>query len=211
MDRARLPGATNHPLCHEHPGRTRVPVGGHDGCPVGSLLRQRAPVQGSAGIAAARDDLRRWRRGPAGRPAHGLSQSPRPALLGAQDQERAEQGQKGRSPGRQERPPCHHQRQHPPPGALGRPSLRRQLAEHLFQGRRFPLPGKDGSLEYVRTPAAIWGAEAVIFDEISRCRPDIQNKLFPIVHERRAQGMLLEGLRHRWAWPAPRKLVQPGC
>ena len=75
----------------------------------------------------------------------------------------------------------------------------------------FPLPGKDGSLEYVRTPAAIWGAEAVIFDEISRCRPDIQNKLFPIVHERRAQGMLLEGLRHRWAWPAPRKLVQPGC
>jgi len=63
----------------------------------------------------------------------------------------------------------------------------------------FPLPGKDGSLEYVRTPAAIWGAEAVIFDEISRCRPDIQNKLFPIVHERRAQGMLLEGLRYRWA------------
>ena len=32
----------------------------------------------------------------------------------------------------------------------------------------FPLPGKDGSLEYVRTPAAIWGAGAVIFDEISR-------------------------------------------
>jgi MoxR-like ATPase len=63
----------------------------------------------------------------------------------------------------------------------------------------FPLPGKDGSLEYVRTPAAIWGAGAVIFDEISRCRPDIQNKLFPIVHERRAQGMLLEGLRYRWA------------
>ncbi len=63
----------------------------------------------------------------------------------------------------------------------------------------FPLPGKGGSLEYVQTPASIWGAGAVIFDEISRCRPDIQNKLFPIVHERRAQGILLEDLRHRWA------------
>ena len=63
----------------------------------------------------------------------------------------------------------------------------------------FPLPGKDGSLQYIRTPAAIWGAGAVIFDEISRCRPDIQNKLFPIIHERRVQGMLLEDLRFRWA------------
>jgi MoxR-like ATPase len=63
----------------------------------------------------------------------------------------------------------------------------------------FPLPGPGGTLEYVRTPAAIWGAGAVIFDEISRCRPDIQNKLFPIIHERRAQGLLIEGLRYRWA------------
>ncbi len=62
----------------------------------------------------------------------------------------------------------------------------------------FPLPGKDGSLEYVRTPAAIWGAEAVLFDEISRCRPDIQNKIFPVVHERRVQGIALTGLRYRW-------------
>ena len=63
----------------------------------------------------------------------------------------------------------------------------------------FPLPGKDGRLEYVKTPAAIWGAGAVIFDEISRCRPDIQNKLFPIIHERKVQGLPLEGLRYRWA------------
>jgi MoxR-like ATPase len=63
----------------------------------------------------------------------------------------------------------------------------------------FPLPGKDGALEYVRTPAAIWGAGAVIFDEISRCRPDIQNKMFPIIHERRVQGIALDGLKHRWA------------
>jgi MoxR-like ATPase len=63
----------------------------------------------------------------------------------------------------------------------------------------FPLPNKNGSLEYVKTPASIWGAEAVIFDEISRCRPDIQNKLFPIIHERRSQGILLDGLRYRRA------------
>ena len=63
----------------------------------------------------------------------------------------------------------------------------------------FPLPGKNGELEYVKTPAAIWGAGAVIFDEISRCRPDIQNKLFPIIHERKVQGLSLEGLRYRWA------------
>lgn len=63
----------------------------------------------------------------------------------------------------------------------------------------FPLPGKEGRLEYVRTPAAVWGAGAVIFDEISRCRPEIQNKLFPIVHERRVQGIALDGLRYRWA------------
>ena len=63
----------------------------------------------------------------------------------------------------------------------------------------FPMPNKNGTLEYMKTPASIWGAEAVIFDEISRCRPDIQNKLFPIIHERRAQGILLDGLRYRWA------------
>ena len=63
----------------------------------------------------------------------------------------------------------------------------------------FPLPGKDGTLQYVRTPASIWGAGAVIFDEISRCRPDIQNKLFPIIHERKVQGISLDELRYRWA------------
>ena len=63
----------------------------------------------------------------------------------------------------------------------------------------FPLPGKDGRLDYIKTPAVIWGAGAVIFDEISRCRPDIQNKLFPIIHERKVQGLALDGLRYRWA------------
>ena len=63
----------------------------------------------------------------------------------------------------------------------------------------FPVPGPDRTLEYIKTPASIWGAGAVIFDEISRCRPDVQNKLFPIIHERRVQGLLLDDLRYRWA------------
>lgn len=39
----------------------------------------------------------------------------------------------------------------------------------------------------------------LIFNEISRCRPDIQNKLFPIIHEGRVPVILLKGLRYRWA------------
>ena len=63
----------------------------------------------------------------------------------------------------------------------------------------YPLPGADGALEYVRTPASIWDARAVFFDEISRCRIDLQNKLFPIIHERRVQGILLDRLVYRWS------------
>ena len=68
----------------------------------------------------------------------------------------------------------------------------------------FPLPGKDGRLEYMTTPAAVWGAGAVIFDEISRCRPDIQNKLFPIIHERRVHTIQALCLRPWLADPTPR-------
>ncbi len=63
----------------------------------------------------------------------------------------------------------------------------------------FPLPREDGQLQYVETPASIWGAGAVIFDEINRCRPDMANRLFPIIHEKRAQGIRLTDLRYRWA------------
>lgn len=63
----------------------------------------------------------------------------------------------------------------------------------------YPLPDKDGKLQFVQTPASIWGAEAVFLDEISRCRIDLQNKLFPIINERRIQGIELPKLRYRWA------------
>jgi MoxR-like ATPase len=63
----------------------------------------------------------------------------------------------------------------------------------------YPLPNGRGQLEYVQTPSSIWQAQAVFVDEISRCRPDMQNKLFPIIHERRVQGITLERLVYRWS------------
>ncbi len=74
-----------------------------------------------------------------------------------------------------------------------------------------PLPDESGdSLAFISTPGAIWDAGFVFFDEISRCRADLQNKMFPIIHERRVVGMALEKLRHRWAAmnpPAPEELT----
>jgi MoxR-like ATPase len=65
-------------------------------------------------------------------------------------------------------------------------------------GIPLPEPGTD-RLQFVSTPGAIWDAEFVFFDEISRCRPDLQNKMFPIVHERKVAGIALQKLLHRWA------------
>ncbi|GDX83190.1 hypothetical protein LBMAG42_50010 [Deltaproteobacteria bacterium] len=62
----------------------------------------------------------------------------------------------------------------------------------------FPVP--DGErVKYLRTPVDAWDAEAVFLDEINRCRPDMQNRLFPLIHERKLQGHPLPRLRHRWA------------
>lgn len=62
----------------------------------------------------------------------------------------------------------------------------------------FPVP-EDGRVVYLQTPATVWEAESVLVDEVSRCRPEVQNKLFPLVHERVIQGLPLPRLRHRWA------------
>ena len=63
-----------------------------------------------------------------------------------------------------------------------------------------PLPDDtQTSLRYITTPTAIWDAEVVFVDELNRTRPDLQNKLFPIIHEKRVQGVELERLRYRWA------------
>jgi len=64
----------------------------------------------------------------------------------------------------------------------------------------YPVPNADrDGLTYLRTPGDLWEAESVFLDEISRCRPETQNKLFSIVHEKRVQGLSLERLRYRWA------------
>jgi MoxR-like ATPase len=63
----------------------------------------------------------------------------------------------------------------------------------------YPLPDEAGALRFVETPASIWPAEAVFLDEISRCRIDMQNRLFSLIHERRVQGIPVPKLRFRWA------------
>jgi MoxR-like ATPase len=67
----------------------------------------------------------------------------------------------------------------------------------------FPIPDERGGVRYAAPPGAIWGAEAAFFDEIGRCRPESANKLFPLIHERRIQGIALDRLRHRWAATNP--------
>ena len=64
----------------------------------------------------------------------------------------------------------------------------------------FPYPdNENASVRFLETPATVWGAESVLIDEISRCKPEHQNRLFSLVHERRIQGISLNKLRFRWA------------
>jgi MoxR-like ATPase len=64
----------------------------------------------------------------------------------------------------------------------------------------YPVPNADRTgLTYLRTENDLWDAESVFLDEISRCRPESQNKLFSVIHERRVQGLPLKDLRYRWA------------
>ncbi len=75
-----------------------------------------------------------------------------------------------------------------------------------------PMPDTSGGeLVFVQNKrSAIWDAEFIFFDEISRCRADLQNKLFPIIHERRVVGIDLEKLQHRWAAMNPPSPDNPG-
>src|SRR3954447_2812730 len=47
------------------------------------------------------------------------------------------------------------------------------------------------SVRFLETPATVWGAESVLIDEINRCKPEHQNRLFSLVHERKLQGLAL--------------------
>ncbi len=66
-------------------------------------------------------------------------------------------------------------------------------------------------MRFLQTPATVWGAESVLVDEISRCKPEHQNRLFSLVHERRIQGIALEKLRYRWAAMNPAGADQQGA
>jgi MoxR-like ATPase len=63
----------------------------------------------------------------------------------------------------------------------------------------FPVPDGRGGLDYLRTPSTVWPAQCLFIDEIARARPDVQNKLFSLIHEKRVQGLPLERLIYRWA------------
>ena len=76
----------------------------------------------------------------------------------------------------------------------------------------FPFPNaKKGDVTFLQTPATVWGAESVLVDEISRCKPEHQNRLFSLIHERRIQGISLERLRFRWAAMNPCSADQDGA
>ncbi len=73
----------------------------------------------------------------------------------------------------------------------------------------FPYPEKDGEgIRYLPTPSTVWGAESMLVDEISRCKPEHQNRLFSLIQERRIQGILIESLRYRWAAMNPCSMDQ---
>ncbi len=64
----------------------------------------------------------------------------------------------------------------------------------------FPMPDEARkNIHYLPTPATVWGAESVLIDEINRCKPEHQNRLFSLIHECRIQGIRVEKLRYRWA------------
>ena len=68
----------------------------------------------------------------------------------------------------------------------------------------FPYPSENyQSVSYLSTPATVWKAQSILIDEINRCKPEHQNRLFSLIHERRVQGISLDKLQYRWAAQNP--------
>lgn len=62
-----------------------------------------------------------------------------------------------------------------------------------------PIPSEDKKkLEFISNPSSIWDAEIVFIDEINRTKVELQNKIFPIIYEKRIQGVDLPKLKYRW-------------
>ena len=63
-----------------------------------------------------------------------------------------------------------------------------------------PVPvNNNTSLSYISNSNSIWDAEVVFIDELNRTKPELQNKLFPIIYDKRVQGTNLTKLKYRWA------------
>lgn len=61
-----------------------------------------------------------------------------------------------------------------------------------------PIPiNNNTSLSYISNPSSIWEAQVVFIDEINRTKPELQNKLFPIIYDKRVQGIKLDKLKYR--------------
>lgn len=68
----------------------------------------------------------------------------------------------------------------------------------------FPVPIKkaDGigyRMEFCETPLTVYDKTAILFNELSRCRIDIQNQILDIIQERAIQGIPLDDLKYIWA------------
>ena len=75
----------------------------------------------------------------------------------------------------------------------------------------FPYPDSESStVKFLETPATVWGAQSILVDEISRCRPEHQNRLFSLIHEKRVQGIQISRLQFRWAAMNPCSADQGG-
>lgn len=63
-----------------------------------------------------------------------------------------------------------------------------------------PVPvNNNTALSYISNPNSIWDAEVIFIDELNRTKPELQNKLFPIIYDKRVQGTNLDKLKYRWA------------
>lgn len=64
----------------------------------------------------------------------------------------------------------------------------------------FAIPNADRTgLVHLHAQDSIWDAQSVFIDELSRCRPEMANKFFGIIHERKIFGRSLTALKYRWS------------
>ena len=63
-----------------------------------------------------------------------------------------------------------------------------------------PIPiNNNTSLSYISNQSSIWDCQVVFIDELNRTKPELQNKLFPIIYDKKVQGIKLSKLKYRWA------------